>query len=284
MSLDTLFAQFLKEKRYLQNVAENTIYFYERCFIAWKQTMKEEGITKLSINQFVIGMREAGRSPAVCDAYIRGFNVFLSWLHENGQIPEKLAIKRLKLEKRVMKTFPEASLRAIINYRPKGFYEYRTHAMIMASLDTGARIDELLTLKREEIDFDNLLILLHGKGNKQRIVPMSLELRKILYRFLKKHRHSLVFCTKQGCKLMYDNTRRNFNTLLDKAGVDKVDGTWHSLRRTFATNYIKENGNPLKLQRLLGHTTLRQTNEYVKLVTEDLQEESHRTSILNRLR
>jgi hypothetical protein len=81
--------------------------------------MGDSEITKLSINQFVIGMREAGRSPATCDAYVRGFNVFLSWLFENGQIPEKLAIKRLKLEKRVMKTFSEAQLNKLSSSRMK---------------------------------------------------------------------------------------------------------------------------------------------------------------------
>jgi integrase/recombinase XerD len=246
--------------------------------------MKDSPIDKLSINQFVIGMREAGRSPAACDAYIRGFNVFLSWLHENGHLPEKLAIKRLKLEKRVMKTFSDAQLKALVKYRPKKFHEQRTHAMMLVALDTGARVDELLTLERSKVDLDNLLLTLKGKGNKERTIPFSVELRKVLFKFLRRHNHQLVFCTRYGGKILYDNTRRDFNRLLESAGVDKVDGSWHSLRRTFATNYIKSNGNPFKLQRMLGHTTLRQTNEYVKLVTEDLQEEAGRTSILNRLR
>ena len=69
MDLDTLFQQFLKEKRFIQNVADNTIYFYECCYAAWKKTMGSSEITKLSINQFVIQMREDGRTPATCDAY-----------------------------------------------------------------------------------------------------------------------------------------------------------------------------------------------------------------------
>jgi integrase/recombinase XerD len=283
MCLNDLFAQFLKEKRYLQNVAENTIYFYELCFTAWTQTMGEGGVTKSSINQWVVKMREAGRSAATCDAYIRGFNAFLSWLHENDHI-EKLSIKRLKLEKRVMQTFSEAQLKGLVHYKPKTAFERRTHVMILVALDTGARVDELLTLDRSRVDFDNLLVTFRGKGRKDRTVPFSVELRKTLYRFLQKHQFDLVFCSQQGGKMLYDNARRDFKTLLEKAGIDKVDGSWHSLRRTFATNYIRENGNPLKLQRLLGHTTLRQTNEYVKLVTTDLESESHRTSILNRLR
>ena len=116
-------------------------------------------LLKLSITKFVIKMREDGRTPATCNAYIRGFNVFLTWLHENGEI-EKLAIKRLKLQKRQMKTLTDAQLKAIINYKPKDKFEKRTYVMILTSIDTGARVDELLTLERDKVDFDNCLILL----------------------------------------------------------------------------------------------------------------------------
>ena len=50
-------------------------------------------------------------------------------------------------------------------------------------VDTGCRIDELLTVRTSDFDFDNLLLLVTGKGRKQRKVPFSIELRKILFRF-----------------------------------------------------------------------------------------------------
>jgi integrase/recombinase XerD len=84
--------------------------------------------------------------------------------------------------------------------------------------------------------------------------------------------------------LRYDNMRRDLNSVLENLGITDFDGSFHAFRRCFATNYIKENGNPLKLQRMLGHTTLTMTNKYVRLVSDDLSKEHQRTSILNRLR
>jgi integrase/recombinase XerD len=150
-------------------------------------------------------------------------------------------------------------------------------------IDTGLRINECLTLERSKIDFDNLLLSVIGKGNKERIVPFSYELRKVLFKYAALHRFELMFCTKNGCKVSYDNILRDFYLLFGKLEI-KPDGAFHSFRRTFATNYVRNGGNPLVLQRLLGHTTLQQTNVYIKLITEDLQKEQHRTSLLNRLK
>jgi len=76
---------------------------------------------------------------------------------------------------------------------------------------------------------------------------------------------------------------RDFYKLTKKLKIEP-EGAFHAFRRTFATNYIRNGGNALVLQRLLGHTTLQQANAYVKLVTDDLQKEQDRTSLLNRIR
>jgi len=65
-------------------------------------------------------------------------------------------------------------------------------ALALTALDTGLRIDELLGLTRQNVDLDNLTLLVKGKGNKQRVLPMSIELRKVLYRHLAGHEHGLV--------------------------------------------------------------------------------------------
>lgn len=279
-----LIEQFVKHKRYLVGVSENTIYFYSVCFKAWSDIFGDTLPDRSNVNEWVIRLRERGTSANGCDAYIRGFNSFLSWLHSEGHIEETIRIKKPKLEKRVMKTFSDKELQAVISYKPKDKYELRTHTLMLVAMDTGARINELLTLERSKVDLDNCLITVLGKGNKERIIPFSIECRKVLFKFLKTHTHSLVFCTRYGGKLLYDNARKDFNHLLSNAGVSKCDGSWHALRRYFATNYIRSNGNPFKLQRMMGHSTLKQTQEYVKLATEDLQEEQQRTSILSRLR
>lgn len=279
-----LIDEFMRHKRFLQGVSENTVYYYSLCFKAWEDIHGDTLPDKKNINEWVIRLRERGTSPNAVDAYARGFNSFLAWLHTEGHLSEPLKVKRPKLEKKVMKVFTEAELRALVSYKPKEETERLTHTLMLVALDTGARINELLTLARDRVDLDNLLITVTGKGNKERIIPFSVECRKILYKWLRQHKFSLVFCTRHGGKIDYKNATKKFNKLLESAGVPKCDGAWHSLRRCFATNYIRNNGNPLKLQRMLGHSTLKMTNDYVKLVTEDLSEEQQRTSVLNRFR
>jgi integrase/recombinase XerD len=284
--MDALFELFLREKRYVKNVSEHTLEFYRYAYKALKGNLGPVALADLGkphLINFVATMRERGLSANTSDAYIRGINPFLTWLFENGHTTQHLKIPRIKIEQRVMRSLTETQLRAIVSYKPQDDVERRVHSLVLLLLDTGLRIEEALTIERSKVDFDNLLISVIGKGNKERVVPFSYELRKVLYRELKKHKFELVFCNRYGGRLLYDNMRRDFNKLMTKLGI-KTDSAFHSIRRTFATNYVKQGGNPLVLQRLLGHTTLAMTNKYVKLVTEDLSKEQHRTSILSRLR
>jgi integrase/recombinase XerD len=259
------FELFIKEKRYLQNVSKHTIAFYERSFKAFGL----ESFSNESLKVRVIELREAGMSAACVDAYIRGINPFLTWLYENVYTDEHLRVRRIKFEQKVIKTFTEAQVKAIVNFKPKDFYEKRLHTLLLFLADTGARVDEVLSLKRSGIDFDNILVTIRGKGNKDRVIPFSIECRKSLFRFVNSHKHEYAFPSRTGGKLGYNNMRRDFNALMDRLGI-KVDGSFHAFRRLFATEFIRNRGNPFVLQRLLGHSTVAMTNKYVKLVTADL--------------
>ncbi len=183
---------------------------------------------------------EASISPASCNVYIKAFNGYLIWLFENEYISESLHIKHLKAEKKIIKAFSESQLKALITFKPKNFCERRLHTLLLLLIDTGVRIDEALSLKRDDIDFDSLLIRVRGKGKKQRYVPFSLELRKSLFKFLSKHHFELVFCTRNGTKYSYVNCWRDFRILAYKLGLSGVRVSPHTLRHTFARNYLRE--------------------------------------------
>jgi integrase/recombinase XerD len=151
-------------------------------------------------------MRKNGLSSAGMNDYIRGFNVFLAWLHENEHI-EQLKIKRVKQEEAIIETFTDKQLESIITWKPKDYFGLRLHVLLLTAIDTGCRIEELLTLTRQNVDFDSLVLKVTGKGKKERIVPFSIELRKSLFKLLKRHNFDLVFCTQQGHLLGYRNIR-----------------------------------------------------------------------------
>ncbi len=181
--MEQLFEQFVREKKFLNNSSDKTILFYRD---SWRALHKcfpvlPDQLTRQYLVEFITHMRERGLSPVSCNVYIRGINSFLTWLYENEHLAEHLKMKQLKEEHKVIKTFSEAQLRAIICYKPKTDTQRRLHALLLLLIDTGIRIDEALTLTKDNADLENCLITVTGKGNKERIIPFSMEYRKTLF-------------------------------------------------------------------------------------------------------
>jgi integrase/recombinase XerD len=279
--IDQLFEQYMRERIYLSQLSPHTIKHYRLSYKTYRRFVDEALPTKQSLEAFVIGMGQAGIKPCTANVYIRGVNTFLTWLAENEYIPA-LKIKKLKAPKPIIKTFSEAQLRILFAHKPKRFWEVRMWHLLLFLADTGCRINEALSIKRGDIDFNSLLVTVHGKGNKTRTIPFSHELRKLLYRYLQKHNFDYVFCTRQGVKLIYFNVNREFHWLTDKLGLPRTG--LHSLRHTFAKNYLRNGGNLFYLQAALGHSSITTTKMYVEVETQDLQNTHARTSLLTRLR
>ena len=286
--ISDLFAQFIKEKRYVANLSERTIHSYEKhVFKRWMKYIGEMP-TKTNLTQFIVKMREDGLSPTTCNITIRSFNSFLSWLSENGH--EKLRMQQLKAEKKIMKTFSEDQMKVLLSWRPdKSRNQIRLYVLMCILADTGIRISEALSLELENVDWNNLLLKVKGKGNKERIVPMSIELRKVLHRYVHKQRYSkfmspYLLCTSTGLQMSYQNSVREFMKTVRSLDFDYFEGCFHAFRRFFGKNYLKNGGNLVYLQRLFGHTNIATTKMYLEDIDqEDLQRVHLRTSVLGRL-
>jgi integrase/recombinase XerD len=263
------FELFIKEKTYLQGLTPKSIRHYRQ---SWEAFERYKGaVSEQGVKDFMVNMMMAGRKPGAANAFARGVNAYLSWLKENGHTETHLKVPLQKLEQRVLKTYKPEDVKKILSYHPRLFSEKRIIALLIILVDTGIRIDEALSLKRDGVDFDNLLLTIYGKGRKERIIPFSREGRKALFKWLKEHEHDYVFPTMQGGKLLYDNTRQDFVALLEKAKVEKSEGCFHTFRRFFAKMYSRAGGNLFYLQKMLGHSTLEMTKKYVEVETEDLQ-------------
>jgi integrase/recombinase XerD len=237
------FIDFVKERTYLKNVSPRTIEFYWDCH---KSVLRFGDFTEDGLKRWIVGSREAGIAPVSINTRITGVNAYLRWCGVSYKL------QFLKEPERVLPTLGASDLMKLIRYKPHGKYERRVHTLALTLVDTGARIEELLTLPRADVDLDNLLLKLRGKGDKERIVPFSLELRKVLYRFLQSHQHQLVFCTQDGGRLMRRNVLRDYKNLCAASGFAAPRRALHSLRHTFATNYIRNGGSVFHYSRPSG--------------------------------
>jgi integrase/recombinase XerD len=264
-----MFEEFLKERRYLNNVSEHTLEWYTLA-LKW---LPNANPTEAELKQMVIRMREKGLKARSINSYRTGINAYLHWMESPHRIPH------MKCEQRLLPTFSMDDINKLIAWKPKQFYERRLHTLLLMLADTGCRIDEVLTLKWTDVDFDNLLLTVTGKGNKQRRIPFSFELRRHLFRF--KHEHQLVFPTREGKKLMRRNMLRDAKRICRKLGIVPPVRTLHALRHSFAIHYLRKGGSVFHLQKVLGHSSLEMTRRYANLMTEDLQKIHQQVSLLS---
>jgi integrase/recombinase XerD len=273
-----LFDKFIREKRFLADASLNTIRSYEMSFLKFEKYT--ERLDKASLNEFVIGMRQEGLKPGGCNVKIRSINSFLSWCYENGHTDQHLKIKQIKTGQSVLKIFTEAHISAILRYKPKDKYQHRFYAVTCLLIDTGMRIDEALSLKLADVDFEQLLVKVRGKGDKERIAPISMEGRKILYRYLKERVSSeFLFSSRSGLPLMYRNYIRQLRDTCKEMGISGVRISPHNFRHYFAIQYLRNGGDIYRLSRILGHTTVSTTTVYLRSMGVDIIREAHQSPL-----
>ena len=158
----------------------------------------------------------------------------------------------------------------------------RDRAMLELFYATGARISELSNLNVEDIDLNQNLVRLFGKGSKQRIVPIYAQCSRIVKIYMDSSRVELLhrcgrnstshalFISSRANKMNAAALRYRFTRLVQKAGLPS-DITPHTMRHTFATDLLEGGADLRCVQELLGHASLSTTQIYTHLTPERLK-------------
>lgn len=275
-----MYEEFLREKRYLLNVSERTLSWYKLA-LRW---LPHPNPDEREIKDVVIRMREAGIRPSSINSYRTALNSYLHWTTGSdkpcGPQCSHPRIPKMKEPQTIPQTYSKEDIGKLIAWKPKGYCERRLLTLIAMLADTGCRVDELLSLKWSDVSFDDLLICVRGKGDKQRRIPFSLEARRFLFRHQQQSKFDLVFASITGVKLGRRNVLRDVKLLCQKLSVRVPARALHAFRHTFAIHYLRKGGSVFHLQRALGHTTLEMTRRYANLMTEDLQKIHQQVSLL----
>lgn len=283
--LATLFDLFVRERIYLKAVTAKTLAWYRT---GWAAFVAHAGpvdatLTKANVKAMVIALRDKGLSARSVNSYLQCVNAFARWLHEEHGHPI-VRQPLLKVPSRVIRTFGDAELRALLAFTPQTRAEWRTATLVATLIDTGCRINELLELRWIDVDMDQLTVTVRGKGDRDRRIPFSAELRKRLHRYRKLTRDcALVFGSRCGTAWSQRNALRAYYLLKATLGLPHQGG-FHQLRHTFATQYLREGGSVVRLSKQLGHRHITTTMQYEHLVTADLSAAHERLSPLSRLR
>ena len=276
-----LFDRFLQERTYLKGVSAETLRYYQWVRGAFQPILAKP--TKNGMLDCIQNLLAKGVSATSVNTYLRGFKAYIRWLHQEGQLQDVFKVQLLKTESKVLATLTPVQMARLIAFKPKGINQTRTHTAALLMLDGGYRISELLGLLFEGCDFDNLVVQVRGKGNKHRLVPLSAEMRKVMYRYSVTHSAPgrLLFGTRNNTLVTVRNFERDLKLIGAKLGITGVRFSPHTLRHTFAVSYLRAGGNLFYLSKILGHTSVTTTQKYLQSVgVDDLQAVHDRLSPL----
>lgn len=234
---------------------------------------------------YVRYLRKKRLSPVTIHTYINSLKVFLRFLHKNFYLKENLAEKIIlprsyKTEPNILS--PDLILKIINDYDTNDFIECRNILILILAFDCGLRRSEIVRLKFDDLMLDSQIIKISGKGNKNRIIPISYFLEIYLKKYLNlvDRKSGFLIINKDGLVLSPSAISSLFRRLRKKYGLSKFNP--HLLRHSYATLFLINGGDSLALQRLLGHSTLAMTNKYIHLAQSLKIAEQKKFSPLNK--
>src|SRR5207249_2863265 len=143
------------------------------------------------------------------------------------------------------------------------------------------RVSELIAVCLEDIDMDEKVLTIHGKGKKERKIVLVKKAMQALYSYLAVRPKTLdrhVFLNYEGEGLSVRGVRKIVDKYVKLAGIQK-NISCHGLRHTFGTNKAVLGMNAFQLKELFGHSTIQTSVEYVHISTLDLRRAMEQTSL-----
>jgi len=178
-------------------------------------------------------------------------------------------------EKYLPKTLTIDEVFALLERKGSGDpLQLRDRAIFELLYSSGLRVGELVALNRDGIDFEQALVRVLGKGNKERLVPIGRKALAALQDYLATRSdgepaQQPLFLNHRGGRLTSRSVQRHLKTFLLKSGIIR-DATPHALRHTFATHLLDSGADLRAIQELLGHSSLSTTQKYTQVSMQHL--------------
>lgn len=289
---DPLLEPFLQWLTIEKGRSRATIEAYRRDLDALRTWAEKNGRTVETIGegdleQYFNALRASGHAPSTVARAVAATRGWFGFLADEGRRGDDPAA-RLKGGHRgrtLPKPLAEAEIVSLLDAIPAATaVDRRDGALLELLYGTGARVSEVVALDLSDLDFDEELILLTGKGDKQRLVPLGAALRRALERYLDaggrpellgRARTSRVFLNTRGGPL----SRQGIDLVIRKrallAGVERSRISAHVFRHSCATHMLAHGADIRVVQELLGHASIATTQLYTAVSVTTLQREYH---------
>ena len=274
-----------------RNLREATINHYRQSYLRFYKYFGADlplsQIDEAKYNDYVVHLCEELDNSVSVNTYLRDLITLLHFLMDKGHV-KMFRMRSIKVDKQAVETYTEEELELLLkkpNIKKCSFIEYECWVMTNFLFSTGVRQRSLNHIQIKDVDLDNYVVHIRvTKNRKPLVIPINSTLRAILQEYLKHRQHKskedYLFCNAYGqqiCKstgykmLVYYNNRRGVQT----TGI-------HRYRHTFAKQWILNGGNVVTLSRILGHSNLSITQNYINLLVTDLAKQVEEINLLDK--
>jgi len=285
MTIEILLNQFYTDLILVKRDSEQTAITYKISaeeFLNWlvSERIKLKSVSLQNLLYYLIKRQEAGCSELTIAKDISGIRALGDYLVRKGMWEENiaLALDKPKAARHLPKVLTveqiDALLACIDTSTASG---KRDDALFELIYSCGLRISEACTLKLANVHLEERLILVHGKGDKERLVPFGERALEKMLVYLNEVRPELVkgrsvaefFVNYRGEPISRKGVWKRFKELEALSGVEaKV----HTLRHSFATHLLEGGADLRSVQELLGHSDLSTTTIYTHVTDKQLEE------------
>lgn len=191
-------------------------------------------------------------------------------------------VDKLAEEKRVLRTLSRDQVWVLLDApnrsTPVG---YRNYVFLLMILDTGLRLEEALSFDVEDVSWQERVIKVFGKGRIERLVPFSDLLAVHMREYLELRAESdspVFFLNIDGQPLRRRTIQEDISEYGKIAGIKGVRVSCHTLRYTFARNYVLNGGDVVSLMRIMGHKSLHKAQLYTEMFQADISKQHDKFS------
>lgn len=285
MTIEILLNQFYTDLLLVKRDSRQTAITYKISaeeFLNWLvcEKIKLKEVSVQNLLYYLIKRKENGCSELTIAKDISGLRAFGEYLVRKGLWEENLALSldKPKAAKPLPKVLSVEQIDLLLDSIDKSTLSgKRDDALFELIYSCGLRISEACTLQVANVHLDERLILVRGKGDKERIIPFGERALEKLLLYLNEVRPELVngrnvaelFVNYRGEPISRKGVWKRFKELEAMCGVEaKV----HTLRHSFATHLLSGGADLRSVQELLGHSDLSTTTIYTHVTDRQLEE------------
>ena len=285
MTIEILLNQFYTDLLLVKRDSEQTAITYKISaeeFLNWLVTehIKLKDVSVQNLLYYIIKRKEGGCSELTIAKDISGLRALGDYLERKGMWSENPAMEldKPKASRNLPKVLSIEQIDSLLDSIDKtSLSGKRDDALFELVYSCGLRISEVCTLKLANLHLEERLILVHGKGDKERLVPFGDRAYEKILVYLNEVRPELVkgrnvaelFVNYRGEPISRKGVWKRFKELEALSGVEaKV----HTLRHSFATHLLQGGADLRSVQELLGHSDLSTTTIYTHVTDKQLEE------------